>query len=87
MFSGEGFKMEPQSEDEMLDNLIGYLQEREFRKQSKSVETYQSATGGSGIQQQQVLYAADSDSDDEEEVQYSSVIFCLERMRLIRDRF
>ena len=78
--------MEPQSEDEMLDNLIGYLQEREFRKQSKSVETYQSATGGSGIQQQ-VLYAADSDSDDEEEVQYSSVIFCLERMRLIRDRF
>ena len=79
--------MEPQSEDEMLDNLIGYLQEREFRKQSKSVETYQSASGGSGIQQQQVLYAADSDSDDEEEVQYSSVIFCLERMRLIRDRF
>ena len=80
--------MEPQSEDEMLDNLIGYLQEREFRKQSKFVKTYQSATGGSGIQQQQqVLYTADSDSDDEEEVQYSSVIFCLERMRLIRDQF
>ena len=80
--------MEPQSEDEMLDNLIGYLQEIEFRKQSKSVETYQSAAGGSGIQQQQqVLYAADSDSDDEEEVQYRSVTFCLEHTRLMRVYF
>ena len=78
--------MEPQSEDEMLDNLIGYLQEREFRKQSKSVETYQSATGGSGIQQQ-VLYAADSDSDDEEEVQYQFCDFLLRTYEIDKGSF
>lgn len=60
--------MEAHSEDEMLDNLVRHLQEREIRKQRQSAVMSQPVTGSSA-HQQQMLYA-DSDSDDEEEVVY-----------------